>query len=62
LVGVELATKAAVVHVSDAAEDRPWLPRSVVFAEAPSDARVAVRVPPVELILVIEIEGCPKRF
>src|SRR6202034_2139721 len=53
---VELPSRACARHVTNLAEHRPFAPRPVELAHhRPGNPRVSVRIAPVELIFVIQI-------
>ena len=57
-VDVEFGFATVVAHISYFTEDRAFAPCAVVYAaDAPSDARVSVRVAPVKLVFVVEVDG-----
>ena len=58
---VELALEPPGVHVAHLAEDRPLGPGAVVQPERPGDIGVGIGIAPVEKVLVVQIQGGPKR-
>mmetsp|Transcript_107095 Transcript_107095/g.308121 ORF Transcript_107095/g.308121 Transcript_107095/m.308121 type:complete len:319 (-) Transcript_107095:788-1744(-) len=60
---VELPLAAGVIHEADFAEDRALGPAHVVYpANAPHAAHIAVRVPAVELVAVVEPDRLGQRL
>lgn len=58
--GIELPGQCLSAHETYLAEDGPFRPGSVMDSpDAPGDSGIAVGVPPVDLVFVVEVDSNP---
>ncbi len=58
----KLLSGAVGRHIPDLAEDIPFHPRTIVFAETPKDPRIGVRVAAVQTVFVVQMFQNSERF